>query len=985
MPWLLDAQEVTANLDGTFTKTTFPAKKPVRRAQVTQLGVTLDKMLAKLDDEDVQKRAEADAKYKEERDAALAVEDGATEEEIEVAERVVAQMEVDRESENVAMTIERLEREDKVVNTVLAELQRQVATQSKDRASLLERLSSHYHGLVDRAVGLTALGMGDEQVEKMALLSAQIEALRKKFDGQVHTTEEREAQISEMLRVQLDLEDQLKKAKANQAKAERGREKALKEAAAGRALKQENDDFRKLNDELGERVRQLKDEVEEMELEGRKFKKQWEMEQRVSADLQEQLNKEMQKAEAASRGGPTIRRPTRAVRRAAPAPAPPPEEATAAAAQAKKEKEEFEAVLAKERALREAQEAAGEEEKERMRAQLEALEEEKRKAAQRVEDAEAEAQAQAREAQARKEQAAAAQARADGQSQAGEEEGVRVMTKEEEALEDEMAELNKQMAQKAARVKGLMADENVADLGAGDVAGGYDDVAGAALAAALGDHVAADDAGEVSDDEPEAPESGAEDERKAAGKAKMAQMQLAKMQREMAETEKKLSKARANRERLAQEERELRSKLEGGRLAPEAAAEASARADELKRQAEAAAGKEAQLSHSLSTTTRHREEIMGASGAAEVGAALEAAMIAGAAEKQARVAAADASLNTLMEHETALRAQLQSMDEGETDETAEAALRDQLMDVEIQRAEMAKARDADAADLVMSQHEALEIGISLAGAAAEASEEAAQDGDGEAAELYAVRQYEVVVERLRAREQRHKAQLTRDRKKLASLGLAISKLQRAIEAEETETEEEASERSGRLAEAELERGTLQFHEAQWIAEVESSQRWITRLEDANRGTETAVDGAVAGGMGAGKATAILGQLRLHLNERVQMLGQGLLAVGQQSQQNRAAHAAAQASLRAASHASRPEFVRKLGAIDAQHASLGELHALLEEELEFCKAEMAEIHAKHDATLEAQIKAERAVRSSQDQEYEQQLQTLQQQQQKLEAG
>ena len=72
--------------------------------------------------------------------------------------------------------------------------------------------------------------MGDEQVEKMALLSAQIEALRKKFDGQVHTTEEREAQISEMLRVQLDLEDQLKKAKANQAKADRGREKALKEA-----------------------------------------------------------------------------------------------------------------------------------------------------------------------------------------------------------------------------------------------------------------------------------------------------------------------------------------------------------------------------------------------------------------------------------------------------------------------------------------------------------------------------------------------------------------------------------------------------------------------------------------------------------------------------------------------------------------------------------------------------------------------------------
>ena len=39
---------------------------------------------------------------------------------------------------------------------------------------------------------------------------------------------------------------------------------------------------------------------------------------------------------------------------------------------------------------------------------------------------------------------------------------------------------------------------------------------------------------------------------KAAGKAKMAQMQLAKMQREMAETEKKLGKARANRERLAQ-------------------------------------------------------------------------------------------------------------------------------------------------------------------------------------------------------------------------------------------------------------------------------------------------------------------------------------------------------------------------------------------------------------------------------------------------
>ena len=87
MSWLLDVQEVPATLDGTFTKTTFPAKKPVRRAQVTQLGVTLDKMLAKLDDEDVQKRAEADAKYKEERDAALAVEDGATAEEIEAAQQ----------------------------------------------------------------------------------------------------------------------------------------------------------------------------------------------------------------------------------------------------------------------------------------------------------------------------------------------------------------------------------------------------------------------------------------------------------------------------------------------------------------------------------------------------------------------------------------------------------------------------------------------------------------------------------------------------------------------------------------------------------------------------------------------------------------------------------------------------------------------------------------------------------------------------------
>jgi hypothetical protein len=55
------------------------------------------------------------------------------------------------------------------------------------------------------------VGAQDEQLEKMALLAAQMDALRKKFENQCLTTEERDARISEMLREQLDLEAALEK------------------------------------------------------------------------------------------------------------------------------------------------------------------------------------------------------------------------------------------------------------------------------------------------------------------------------------------------------------------------------------------------------------------------------------------------------------------------------------------------------------------------------------------------------------------------------------------------------------------------------------------------------------------------------------------------------------------------------------------------------------------------------------------------------
>jgi hypothetical protein len=54
--------------------------------------------------------------------------------------------------------IERLEKEDGIVQTILSELQRQISLQSKDRAKLLERVGGHYHSLVERAVGVSKMG-----------------------------------------------------------------------------------------------------------------------------------------------------------------------------------------------------------------------------------------------------------------------------------------------------------------------------------------------------------------------------------------------------------------------------------------------------------------------------------------------------------------------------------------------------------------------------------------------------------------------------------------------------------------------------------------------------------------------------------------------------------------------------------------------------------------------------------------------------------
>jgi chromosome segregation ATPase len=918
-----ELMDVAINDDGTFKKTTFPTKRPNRRSQIAALAESLDKMLESLEAEDAKKLAEMDAANEKERHDRLVAEAEVEELSPEEVERR-AKADVEKESASVALMIDRLEREDQVVQTVLGEMQRQIALQSKDRAKLLERVGSHYHELVERAVNVSKMGdsLKDEQLEKMALLAAQMDALRKKFQSQVLTTENREARISELMGIQRDLEAELEKARSKALKAERGREKALKEAAGGRALMQENADFKHLNEELELRVKELSNLVEETNLDVKRFKKQWEMEKSITADLTEQLEKERNAPRA--KGASFGKRPVRAVRKVASTPA------------MDAEKEKLKEILEQERALRAKRDAADEDEKLAMKEQMDKLEAERLAAEQRLEDV--------------SQQATAAQPQQQDVEEYEEEEEdeddqpVREMTKEEEQLDDEMMALQNAMAQKAKRVKGLMSE----DLDGAEP----DDAHGAGLAAILGDHVDSDDEGEISGDEDHAGEKHARQE---SGAAKLAQMQLAKMQREMAATEAKLAMAHANRERLEKEQRALKDKLESGRLSAQDAAvamEKMAKVMEAKSQAEE---KETKIQGEMEETERLQAAIAVAEGD-DVEAAVAQAVQASVQQKQSTVAEADDSIREFIVQEAEIREELAQLEADSESENEAHLLREKLMDLELKRTELVTVRENTAADLVLEQVEAAELGIADPDSAGPVGVPPEEPMD-----VYAVRQFERTVGRLRERVDAHRANVNRDKSRQTLLNKRVREMKAQIGGNDTPWDEAVAIR-GQLIDAEVELGSIGFHQDHETAEMKGGSSWIVRLEDGKR----AADGVAK----------VLSELVAYFQERKKQIHLALAAIGTESQRNTAEAAKARNDLAKATAEERPDCERKLGALEGQRVKLVEMNLALNDEMVFCDAELLEMQSKHGATVALDAR-ERAVKMAEETEAALQMQIQEQ--------
>ena len=223
-----------------FTKTTFPAKVPTRRSQVTALQGTLDRMMEHIDAEEQRKETERTVRMAADEQASS--KDG---DDLDAIKKRAA-MRVQHESQGVMVKIGRMEAEEGALLTVFGELGRQVAVGSKDRAALLERVKDQMSSLFRTAVSLTT---GDanflmEQRTKMLELDAQLEALRRKLKAKHAQVVDRDAKIDEMDLHRLKLEASLMNLRDEMKLLAKARNRALREASHARELKRENEEMR---------------------------------------------------------------------------------------------------------------------------------------------------------------------------------------------------------------------------------------------------------------------------------------------------------------------------------------------------------------------------------------------------------------------------------------------------------------------------------------------------------------------------------------------------------------------------------------------------------------------------------------------------------------------------------------------------------------------------------------------------------------------
>ena len=442
-----------------------------------------------------------------------------------------------------------------------------------------------------------------------------------------------------------------------------------------------------------------------------------------------------------------------------------------------------------------------------------------------------------------------------------------------------------------------------------------------------GANVHHEDEGDISGDEDEA--SGGSST-KQEGAAKLAQMQMSKMQREIAAMEAKMGKAHATKERLEHEQRALKDKLESGRLSGADAQAALAEMEKIIAAKDRASDKEKKLGADTETMERLQTAIATADNSAAIEAAVAQALNASAEQKQHTVAEADDGIKDFINQENALRAELAKLEEQGGAEDEENALREALMDVERNRGELVTVRENAAADLVLEQFDAAEMGVELSvDTAGATSWHGGLAQPEEPMDVYTVRQYERTVERLRQRADTHRSNVTRDK----SRATVLSKEIREMKAEVASLKLDGSPQLCELAACEVELGSLGFHEAHEQKEMKASAAWIVGLEDKKRSGE-----------------GVLLELLAYFTERKLAIKSNIVALGLEAQRNGKEEGIAREELVKADDATKPERERKLGALEAQRVKLVELHLALSDEITFCTAEIVEMQSKHGAQV-----------------------------------
>ena len=806
--------EVAAN--GSFRKTTFPAKSPTRRKQVLTLGDTLTRMLGSLDAEDAATREAMEAAYKE---AAIA-ESNDLEKEISPEElKRRAQAEVQREKDSVELTVNRIMREDVVYGNILSELQRQVAVQSKDRAKLLDRLGEHYSELVKRAIEVGTGGSAQEEmVKKLAVLGTQIEALRSRLAGQVAQNEEKQRTINMLNLRNYELDALVAQEKAGLAKANRAKDKAQEGAAVGRALKADLEDFRHLNQELEGRIRELLGQLDTSQLETKQFKIQWEMEQKITANLHEEMEHMAKQAARAGKqrrfGGP---RPVRTLKPSA------------------SQEAELEKLQQREKELQAAEQAAAAcqstQEAAQLRAEIEQLEAQRQGIMTEVE--------QATEAEAIKEAPTTPRQRrprrkADSKAERG------GSVPQFDHVDEEVIELQRTMEKRATRLSGLLDDaEGRAD----------DEVQKKMLRDGLDAHRTGNDGDESL---PESPTPGTNgqgvgegDTNPSEGRSRLARMQLERMERQIAEEERKLQKARAARERMQGEEDKLQARLKSTACSEEEKEAAAVRLDALAQERMEAENTQRKSEAALQLVQEQTEILESSQAGVEQDQALLHAVAAMAEMKGQEIHSADGTLAAIMQSQAVLREELAATQAKastlapEVLERVEQDIAAQLMDLDVKRKELKQVRDELQDDLVIERMEAEEIGLALDPTGSLTKQQ--HSGGQYRKDAYVSKQFDRALAVLAEQKRHHEHSVEQTVQESANMAQEMGSLKQQLGSGDVDGEA-AQAMQVRIKELEAAMASFQFLQGYEVSEIKAEAAAMAALEEAGHSNDKEVIG-----------------------------------------------------------------------------------------------------------------------------------------------